>query len=178
MRDIKEFFLRLKHNLTADSRRGFGVHSPFMFDFLGNVLNEESGYYAYDEIERLYSLPQEQDFAKLLYRIIQYYGIKKISLLGLPKTFEPLINLCNGVELGNFGVKNSDLAFLDVSDLAELDSFGEKLTVVFIEKPFLQQKLWQKFISESKSNIFVDCFKFSIIFANQKFQKQLYKIKF
>ncbi len=178
MQATKEFFWRLRHNLTADSRRGFGVHSPFMFDFLENVLNEECGYYAYARIEDLYPQPQEQNFAKLLYRIIQYYGLKKTSRLGLPKAFEPLIYLCEGVEVGDFESQQSDLMFLGVSDLNKLENLCEEQVVVFVEKPFLRQKQWLSFVSKAKNGIFVDCFDFSIIFANQKFQKQLYKIKF
>ena len=33
-------------------RRGYGVHSPFAFDFITTVVNERARYYAYDTIKR------------------------------------------------------------------------------------------------------------------------------
>lgn len=35
-------------------RRGYGVHSPFAFDFLTYVVYERGEYYAYGELKRLY----------------------------------------------------------------------------------------------------------------------------
>lgn len=43
----------LKYYLTASNGKGHGVHSPFVFNFIKNVLNDEGKYYAYDKIEKL-----------------------------------------------------------------------------------------------------------------------------
>jgi predicted O-methyltransferase YrrM len=39
--------------LNAANGKGHGVHSPFVFDFITNVLNDTRTFYAYDEIEKL-----------------------------------------------------------------------------------------------------------------------------
>ncbi len=41
------------HYFTARNTRGFGVHSPFMFQFIQNVLGEKHYFYAFTEIEKL-----------------------------------------------------------------------------------------------------------------------------
>jgi len=43
----------LVYFLTASNGKGHGVHSPFVFDFITNVLNDNRHFYAYDDIENL-----------------------------------------------------------------------------------------------------------------------------
>ncbi|MDO4191027.1 MAG: class I SAM-dependent methyltransferase [Bacteroidales bacterium] len=42
----------VKYGVTARHRKGFGVHSPFVFDLLNHVVFTKEHYYCYDEIER------------------------------------------------------------------------------------------------------------------------------
>ena len=42
-----------KYYLTADNGKGHGIHSPFTFDFVINVLNDNRTFYAYEAIEKL-----------------------------------------------------------------------------------------------------------------------------
>ncbi len=37
----------------ASNSKGHGMHSPFVFDFITNILNDRSGYPAYDKVEKL-----------------------------------------------------------------------------------------------------------------------------
>lgn len=46
-------FKYLQYYFTAANGRGHGVHSPFVFDFITNVLNDKRFFYAYDQAERL-----------------------------------------------------------------------------------------------------------------------------
>lgn len=39
--------------LKASNGKGHGVHSPFVFDFINNVLNDKKKYDCYDQIEKL-----------------------------------------------------------------------------------------------------------------------------
>ncbi len=43
----------LKYYLTASNGKGHGTHSPFVFDFIINVLNDKRHFYAYEQIEAL-----------------------------------------------------------------------------------------------------------------------------
>jgi predicted O-methyltransferase YrrM len=43
----------LQYYLTALNGKGHGVHSPFIFDFIENVLNDHRHFYIYDQVERL-----------------------------------------------------------------------------------------------------------------------------
>lgn len=46
-------FRFLKHFLSAKHSNGFGVHSPYIFNFIKNVIYEKNVFYVYDEIETL-----------------------------------------------------------------------------------------------------------------------------
>ena len=41
----------IRYYLTAANGRGHGIHSPFVYQFVRNVLNDDKEYYAYDRVE-------------------------------------------------------------------------------------------------------------------------------
>ncbi len=52
------FQLALKYSkyfFTASNAKGHGVHSPFVFEFITQVLNDKRHFYAYDKIEKIRS---------------------------------------------------------------------------------------------------------------------------
>ncbi len=46
----------LKYFITASNGKGHGVHSPFVFEFITRVLNDDRQFYAYQPIENLRKL--------------------------------------------------------------------------------------------------------------------------
>ena len=46
----------LKYYVTASNGKGHGVHSPFVFEFITRVLNDDRQFYAYQPIENLRTL--------------------------------------------------------------------------------------------------------------------------
>lgn len=46
-------FKYLQYYITASNGKGHGVHSPFVFDFIQNVLNDDRHFYAYEFIEQV-----------------------------------------------------------------------------------------------------------------------------
>ena len=51
----------LKYYATASNGRGHGVHSPFVFEFITKVLNDDRHFYAYQSIENLRQLLLSDD---------------------------------------------------------------------------------------------------------------------
>lgn len=45
----------IKYLFTSSNAKGHGVHSPFVFDFITNVLNDRRQFYAYQSIENIRS---------------------------------------------------------------------------------------------------------------------------
>lgn len=59
------------------------MHSPFVFDFIVNVLNDKRSFYAFNEIELHNHLPSsiEKKYGELLFKMINYYQPQSISII-------------------------------------------------------------------------------------------------
>lgn len=69
-------------------RRGYGVHSPFAFNFLTSVVYEQGSYYAYRELEKLHGgktcglTRYRLKCRRLLFRLANYVQPDSICLYG------------------------------------------------------------------------------------------------
>ncbi len=50
---IRKFCRTLRHPRRASRSRGFGVHSPFAFRFIREVISQPCGYYCYNGLDRM-----------------------------------------------------------------------------------------------------------------------------
>ncbi len=50
---IQLFFKYLRYRIIALNGRGHGAHSPFVYAFIKNLLNDQRSFYAYDQVEQL-----------------------------------------------------------------------------------------------------------------------------
>lgn len=63
--------------------RGFGVHSPFAFAFLMNVLNErKAAYYAYPALDALAANRRERNENRLIYRVLAFFNPAEVIAVG------------------------------------------------------------------------------------------------
>lgn len=86
-KEKRSIFRRIKRQYSKGvrniiHRKGHGVHSPYVFNFIIRVIEEKARYYAYDKIEEQYKQlkiqskkgvvlkPQTLKYYKLLYRIL------------------------------------------------------------------------------------------------------------
>jgi len=53
---VKMVVKYVRYYITASNGKGHGVHSPFVFDFIERVLNDDRQFYAYKQIENLRQL--------------------------------------------------------------------------------------------------------------------------
>ncbi len=86
-KEKRSIFRRIKRQYSKGvrniiHRKGYGVHSPYVFNFIIRVIEEKARYYAYDKIEEQYKQlkdqakkgvvpkPQTLKYYKLLYRTL------------------------------------------------------------------------------------------------------------
>jgi len=79
----------LKYKLFARHRKGFSVHSPFVFELLNNVFFEKEYYYCYNEIEKIVAKNTHKSlffnklkYYKLFFRLANYFNAQKILIVG------------------------------------------------------------------------------------------------
>lgn len=74
---LKKSVRKIRH------RKGFGVHSPFAYNFITGVIDEKLPYYAYHRMVNLYKkcdLPFK--VATLLFRVVNYFHSRNIVEIG------------------------------------------------------------------------------------------------
>jgi len=96
-------WLRKKH------ARGYGIHSPFAFELITNVLNARYDYYAFYDIPKILSENGLEGYANpainhLSFRLVNYFNAKQILE----------INSANGVNTSYLTAPASDIRCLCV----------------------------------------------------------------
>lgn len=67
--------------------RGHGIHSPFVFNLINNVIEEKCPYYCYQDIAHYLSLFSEKKLIpnkryKLAFKLSNYFGVRTILEIG------------------------------------------------------------------------------------------------
>ena len=67
--------------------RGHGIHSPFFFNFIRNVIEEKLPYYFYEDLLSYLNTYGEKEwklnkYHKLVFRLVNYFNAKKILEIG------------------------------------------------------------------------------------------------
>lgn len=120
-------------------RRGYGIHSPFAFNFVTGVVYEKGIYYAYQDLDRNYGLhrkrlgfsfekKQLRKCARLLFRISNYVHPDFILVYGNTKNWVDgyLAAGCVSAGLMKFLSPESEMhtRFADKTLLVYLDDIG------------------------------------------------------
>ena len=76
-------------------RKGYGVHSPFVFDLITNVLEESRGYYAYTRLHAAHALADPHDRLPLrdsrwLFRLANRFHPRRLVIVGTGGGLTPL----------------------------------------------------------------------------------------
>lgn len=112
MKTAHRIYHFIRHQISAFHSGGHGVHSPYLFDFIQNVISEKLPYYCYESIERFRKVLLEDSRSvnitdwgtgnnrqttiasiastalkptrqgQLLFRICEHYSYKKVLELG------------------------------------------------------------------------------------------------
>ena len=128
LRTIKRHYIKGVRMITR--RKGHGVHSPFVFNFIIRVIEERARYYAYDQIEEAYrkaklqakkdSLPKPLPlkYHKLTYRIANRFAPQAILEYG---------NDC-GVTTQALATDNAQITTIANNQQAQLKEYLTKVT--------------------------------------------------
>lgn len=159
-------------------RCGYGVHSPFAFKFITEVLYTRLPYYAYDELDK--GLPLKDMFRvrkimHMLLRISNWRQPKVIACLSASP------NVPNYLHAGCKNAKVTDCLPNEQVDLCWLDEPNNEIIPHLNEQSVLimdHLDKYKEWFMELPSVVTFDLYDIGIAFFNTKYNKQHYIVNF
>ncbi len=189
MKKLKYLCFKRRNRLFVRGSRGFGIHSPFVFNLITGVFKDKSKYYAFDEmLEVQHNFnKRELKYSKLIYRLANHlkinsiYGnniscsneLKLLSKLHSNIIIKDILSVEDCPEFLLLGKKDFDLYIKIKTDL--INVFKEKGVTIVIKDMYKYDRLfaiWSQLKDECIVSI--DLFHLGILFFNKKLQKGNY----
>ena len=183
---IKRFFIWLKRYRY---RKGYGVHSPFAFNFITHVVYQKTPYYKYSLLEGLpkdiYESEKMKEFLFRLTNYIQphsvYYKTDKDSIFSLFNWVKSDVEVSNSLSADLIYLSLGSNANLIIKELTNSHKFITKSTVLVIYGIGYNKEmksLWQALINDPKSGISFDLYDYGILFFDKSKNKEDYIVNF
>lgn len=190
----------IKFWLKAANSKGHGTHSPFVYDFIVNVLNDDRIFYSFAELIKQRkkatksSLNNLQKIDELLFRMVDYYNIKTLSAININPITESYFAKANAeLKINKISTTQEpsnnkfDAIYIDVNnrvveDLSLLMPLCLSKSFVIVNKNHsnrAQQKLWGNLVNDSRINTTIDLYHLGIAIKNNDFKvKQHFNIRY
>lgn len=203
MRSIKQALIWLKR---FRHRRGYGVHSPFAFNFITGVIYENTSYYDYYEIENRIrdrktkaNAKQLRGVNRLLFRLVNSGQPATIIDAGRPSVASEYMRAAKKAAR-YVGVTPDDLTGISDAPAADFLYIHCPEEPAFVEKMFryglehvgcrsmivvggiyesaAMKALWRQFIADDRVGVTFDLYDVGIMFFDRKKIKQHYTVNF
>lgn len=181
-------------------RKGFGVHSPFAFSIITEVIEEKLPYYAYSSMQRRYDKKSLVPFKVvcLLFRLANRFRCRNIAILGdeqyarMPLTevdshnsvsvFSDVTSLPMSADVKYDMIVVNQNPFPDESQLLEwLLSHATPEAIFFakgIQPKHALETFWDAFSELDEVPITMDLFDYGLAIMKPNFFKQHYIVSF
>lgn len=199
---------RIKHKLRhlfsrmsrISHRNGYGVHSPFAYGFIQDVIYESTPYYAYPRLRamrRQHSRAEQGLTSKcdrLMFRIANFCRPRHAVLIG-PRTAvtaeyiaagstSTKVSLCN--DTAHLPAQESEFvyaspgtdflaAFLAAAEHCSNSTF---FAAASIHKTRENKCKWQQICQDPRAIVTFDLYEIGLVFFNKDLNKQNYKVSF
>ena len=161
-------------------RKGYGVHSPFAFDFVTNVLYNREKYYAYTEMDKglhWWQKGRVRSLRHLLLRLSNYHRPRTMYCEGLDNV------LCEACQYGSKGMTILPAGSTEMADMIVLagmndeamNHVGEGTMLVLMDKDKCR-KFWKRIKEDERVTVTFDLYDVGIAFARRDLNRQHYKI--
>ncbi len=169
------WLMRVRH------RKGYGVHSPFAFDFVTDVLYNGERYYAYEEMDgtlRWWQRGRVRSMRRLLFRLANYRRPRTVYCAGVDG--EAAMAVWRGSRglravSTEEGDKVADMIVLGQPDEGALQYVGEGSMVVLWNLR-RQGELWKRLQEDGRVTVTFDLYDVGVAFARKDLNKQHYII--
>lgn len=188
MKYLKE---RIKHAVRFRHKRGYGVHSPFMFHLILNVIRDKENRFTYPEsLEKASVLKnREKKVYRLLSRLIRHLKVEQMYCFGIYADLlaEYLSQVYpTAVIRSNFPEKLEGADFVYVGRKAGDFLSEESLTMAFrqkrikymviadIYKTSFHARLWRMY--REQATVTVDMMWYGLLVFDEKVQRGKYNL--
>lgn len=168
------WLLRVRH------RKGYGVHSPFAFEFVTDVLYNGGRYYAYDEIDAAlcwWQRGRERSLRHLLFRMANYRRPHTLWCSGLDAAAMTAVQCGSreAMERSGAGPGAVDMIVTGCEDEDVTALLGEGSMVV-LWRLHGQRKLWRRLQEDDRVTVMFDLYDVGVAFARKELNRQHYII--
>ena len=180
---------RFKHAIRFRHKRGYGVHSPFVFDLITNVIKEKAVYYDFERIESKGNIREkERKLYRLLFRLAEYFSYRNVLCVGVRSPWVSmylaavskqmvLLNggpVCSGAEYAE-QVKPGDLKGRKIDMVLRAHRRGPLCIVIKdIYKGRFNSLAWRQLRQEG--TVSIDMMWYGIVFFDTRLQKGKYNV--
>lgn len=182
---------RIKHAVRFRHKRGYGVHSPFMFNLILNVIRDKEKQFVYPEaLEKSGALKaKEKEVFRLLSRLIRYLQVRRVVCLGgcadllteyLSQVYREASihsNLPDQLEQSDFiyiGRKASEVLPEEFSWTPVLKGKTVYIIVADIYREPFNARIWRQY--REQATVSVDMMWYGLLVFNEKVQKGRYNL--
>ena len=169
---------RFKHAIRFRHKRGYGVHSPFVFDLITNVIKEKAIYYDFERIESKGNIREkERKLYRLLFRLAEYFSYRNVLCVGAEYTEQ--------VKPGDLKGRKIDMVFLGRAFEEDWDETWEEvlrvrrrgplcIVIKDIYKGRFNSLVWRQLRQEG--TVSIDMMWYGIVFFDTRLQKGKYNV--
>lgn len=171
-------------------RRGYGIHSPFAFNFVTGVVYEQGMYYAYPELKAMYKKLRPNGVrlkdGKLLFRLANFAQPRVIELVGYQVDSWVARCLSEGCShariVGEDELSQADFVLLSRDEVLKaedvLDSLPTGGTLVVMHTMGRNRRAWRSAVAHPRAVITFNLADFGIVMVRPELNKQHYVINY
>ena len=194
---LKRIGARLKR---IPHRKGYGVHSPFAFRLITEVISESYPYYGYTDIKKSLNTPRilSTKVLKLIFRLVNWLQpitileVGSVSILEIPVTkAKKNVQFIHTETLNSSsGTKHlrADLVFIHNKTAETLKETKENLLKLVHSNSLVvisgigyskeMKALWDNIQQDERVGITFDLYEVGLVFFDLEMNKQDYKVNF
>lgn len=192
MKDLLHYsYLKIKYFFRLRKSRGFGIHSPFVFRLVTQVIKDDHPFYVFDLLDKKLEKYTYRDvkYAKIVYRIINELRIKYIYCMS--PVFECSKLICEKADSEHSFLSSMQekvdgykLVYAGDDDLEKLlekntiDSLKGTKTIVILNEMYKNNATMEAYTAlRAEAQVSLDLFYRALLFFDPKLQKGSYSIK-